>query len=379
MTIEEIKEQKLTTNFAWIKSKYEQGYLHLNGEAFTNETFEQFRLFVKITNEIYTDSWDIDISVSDLEVDIIGIVIHFPEITITNKNLKQHKIKDLFVRISLKIKENRLSVRNIEGARTTFSYKEYSSKYVHSHLHRMNHGEIGLTTNLPIFDSFCLGSGEINIYKSDLNTEGFSEDTIYPFLMQIMSLVSYESIEGTPYMYLERISLLSADNVYIPFSTNIWFNLGLVSIRDYQANSLIPDLDFMVENSKYVLRDNEKFVTFLKRGVVTGFDKDKFLCFLGPDGKYYKYNTSHTIIDIPRVQKPYIFRGEKKYFKVEEMPSEDTFNNVEYTIHPKIRLEIKKIIEDEINKNTIRESTKKRYSDRINNARKSLESDKISV
>jgi hypothetical protein len=120
------------------------------------------------------------------------VVIYFPEITLSNMNRNSHTIKDLY--FSVLFKTDLKVEGTIRGMRTTFTRDEWVSQYTHSHLS-------GLCTT---FRDFCTGTGPINQVISILKTE-YDEINFEMFCYHIKTFLEYESIEGTPFKYLEQI------------------------------------------------------------------------------------------------------------------------------------------------------------------------------
>ena len=133
----------------------------------------------------------------------LNIIIHFPKLTLTNRNNKYHTIKDLFVKFSINIYHK---IDILQGTRTTFHPIEYQKRYKHSHL-PTNHG--------IAFTSFCLGSDAPISFTKILLEEELTKfnttwtDTFLFFLNQIKAYVVYESLEGGPYI---KISSLTSSN-----------------------------------------------------------------------------------------------------------------------------------------------------------------------
>jgi len=133
----------------------------------------------------------------------LHVIIHFPKLTLTNRDNKYHTIKDLFVKFSINIYHK---VDILQGTRTTFHPIEYQKRYRHSHL-PANHG--------IAFTSFCLGSDAPISFTKILLEEELTKfnttwtDTFLFFLNQIKAYVSYESLEGGPYI---KISSLTSCN-----------------------------------------------------------------------------------------------------------------------------------------------------------------------
>lgn len=133
----------------------------------------------------------------------LHVIIHFPKLTLTNRDNKYHTIKNLFVKFSIDIYHK---INILQGTRTTFHPIEYQKRYRHSHL-SINHG-LGFT-------SFCLGADAPISFTKILLEEELTKfnttwtDTFLFFLNQIKAYVSYESLEGGPYI---KISALTSSN-----------------------------------------------------------------------------------------------------------------------------------------------------------------------
>ena len=392
-----IKLQDKMRNFSWVAQQQSKGRLYINGRKVTGNVFNEFRIFVKTTQEIYENSWDIDIETSmeefstkkssgktrierKLVIQIRGLVLYFPRVTITNRERKSHLIKDIFVRIPFFINQReRLGIERIEGGRTTLSYAEYCSHYYHSHLSIYAIGSISSRSQPPMYSTFCTGSGEINIYQADMNSEGITEARATAYLMQIMTVVGYESIEGTPYRHIRNIMIRDASGRRSNPNKNVADNLYRRTLAHCKDNNIVPCLEFAIENNKYIVKDNSKFDEFLLATVTDEDAKRNILCMIDETGAYYQYGSTPTREQPPTVTNKYIFQGREIQFTVEDIPDEIDDSNIEYFIHPFIKTYIKNQIEYDINKKSIRKSTIDRYSNQSSNARKSVQPNKVSV
>lgn len=392
-----IKLQDKMRNFSWVAQHQSKGRLYIKGRKVTDNVFNEFRTFVKTTQEIYENSWDIDIETSmeefstekssgktrierKLVIQIRGLVLYFPRVTITNRERKSHLIKDIFVRISFFINQREsLGIESIEGGRTTLSYAEYCSHYYHSHLSINAIGSISSGSQPPMYGTFCTGSGEINIYQADMNSEGITEARATAYLMQIMTLVGYESIEGTPYRRIKNIMIRDASGRRSNPNRNVADNLYRRTLAHCKDNNIVPCLEFAIENNKYIVKDNSKFDEFLLATVTDEDAKRNILCMIDETGAYYQYGLTPTREQPPTVTNKYIFQGREIQFTVEDIPGEIDDSNIEYFIHPFIKTYIKNQIEYDINKKSIRKSTIDRYSNQSSNAKKSVQPNKVSV
>lgn len=376
MTYQDIKLADKTRNFSWVKELYLSEKFFIGDEKVCEETFSQFVEMIKLVDDIYTGAWDLDFATFEDEYYLQGIVIHFPHILITNRDKLEHNIEDLFVRIPLKIIDKRIRILKLQGMRTTLSYFEYCSNYFHSHLSMNIYTK---TLYSGMYTDFCVGSGEIVMYTSNFNADGFSEEVFTAYLLQIMSLVGYESIEGTPFRYLKDIGPVadyqSAYRIPITYQTNTFLAKFL---NEYKEETL--DISVGIEKNKYFIDNDEKLVKLFKDNIVDIDDKEAFLCFNTPTG-YCKFGSIPTRHVAPTVSDSisYIFQGRTIPMKVEEPPATVDLSKREYTLHPEVMQKIKEELENEINKRKIRESTIKRYTNTSDNGPESPKSDKISV
>lgn len=171
------------------------------------EHLENLRCLIGQTIEVFGENWDIQVKPqSDDTVNIVGIDILFPKVTIKNSKRKTHEIEDLYIKLVLAAgSSNRIRVINIEGARGKLSVKEYSCSYLHSHLPRNHQGTApeGLS-----FQRFCTGGGAINDTIGRFDNDN-SADNASDLLLRLMTLVSWESLEGVPHTRMEDIRYMS--------------------------------------------------------------------------------------------------------------------------------------------------------------------------
>lgn len=169
----------------------------------------------------YPDHWDLKINYNEIEeivkncknkdeiltkvslydvryVDVYEIIIHFPEIVIKNSRKEEHLIRDLYIKINLNMNfQSTNSGSYFRGCRTTITYAEYQSRYSHSHLPRIRLGEG--------FKGFCLGDTTLATLCARL-THSFDEESFDLLLQSLKSYVSWESLEGGPYIKISELS-----------------------------------------------------------------------------------------------------------------------------------------------------------------------------
>jgi hypothetical protein len=375
MNTEEIQELERqirltkTRDFSWYNEKFKENKLRLKGILFTETTFRLFREAVKTVEEIYPNNWDISIKVIEvsegIEYSIEGIVVHFPEVVVTNQHGRTHNIKDIFVQIPLIINtSNNLSIRAIQGGRMSLSYKEWCSGYSHSHLPKRKIHEEDIA---PYWNGFCTGSGLINISLAEINSTGFTTDKFIAFLINLHTLVSWESLEGVPYIKMSTITTLSD-----PSNLSIYFyNTNKQSIfidlvkRICRGTPSLFNLNFTIRDSKVYVVEDEVFNIFINVLKNTPNINSDLLCIKDSNiDIYYRKDINIRSVIPPVFTSKFIFKGEEKVLEINDVPT--TAQEIEYIIYPKIIKEFIKNLEYVINKNEVRKSTIERYSNQVN-------------
>ena len=127
---------------------------------------------------------------------VAHIIVHFPEVRVSNEHDKYVDIKELYARV--KVTER----GNIEGTfgllRADYPLSHIYADYAHSHIP-------GLTLNRDGFLSPCLGTGPINRTILSL-VEEFDLSIWMLFCRELDTYVTVESLAGGPHRRLENIT-----------------------------------------------------------------------------------------------------------------------------------------------------------------------------
>lgn len=126
------------------------------------------------------------------------LLVHFPEVTVTNEYDQHIDIQDLFVKVPL-MWDGTMD-GNFSLNRATYSKIQYDSDYMHSHAPGIN------KRDFTTFLNPCLGTGPIRGTSSSLNNE-YDEDLWNLFCLELDKYVKTESIEGVPYRKLSRVGV----------------------------------------------------------------------------------------------------------------------------------------------------------------------------
>lgn len=330
---EELKEFDIFTKLV------ESGHLVIgegrNKVNIESTCFKGIKDFIRTLFNLYSDAWDFKVKVLTERIILTGFYIHFPEVTIKNSKKLEHDIKDLFVILDVAVSTTGLSVGAIRGFRTSVTRAEYTSYYGHSHISSFS---------WPKKDSpeksaqpFCTGSGEINDYRLNLNSKCTEENCI-AFLLQLMTLVNWESLQGTPYKYISNIKFNPSNSgpsyvsLYVDQSDKNNFFDG-ISILTYKGDIDSDYLDITLINGELVCNiDEHKLLSYVK-------DIPYFSRYIG----YVVNGMVRTVESVQRVENhggrfkpiltptPFIFNNKKFYFNIYDNVEEGSENKTNKT------------------------------------------------
>lgn len=141
------------------------------------------------------------------------IIIYTPELTIKNENNNTHTLYDVYVKLNLN--ENGILIGNFTITRTTFSNKEISNYYMHSHVRK----EDFLKWGDP-----CLGTNVIKNTIIILNTY-FNIDSWVIFLYELDTFLTVESISGVPYIRMSKLDDVNNDDILYDY----YYEFGILN------------------------------------------------------------------------------------------------------------------------------------------------------
>lgn len=141
-------------------------------------------IYKPILNQYYLNRW----------VYMNGnVYIHYPTLEIKNSLGQTHTIHDLVIRFSL---QNDTVICGLQGMRYSWTPEELSNYYSHSHLN----------IRIEKFQDFCLGGGSnFKTFFDNLQKVNSTEE-FELFLIQLESYLSWESLEGTPYISISKLT-----------------------------------------------------------------------------------------------------------------------------------------------------------------------------
>jgi len=129
------------------------------------------------------------------------IFLQFPDLTITNSLEMSHTIENILTRMhgfhlkDILDTENAFRIRrHLSGMRTTFSPEDAYYGYNHSHI---STGTVG-------WGNFCMGDDHF-MSKIDFMYKAATELDLESVLIGVLNHISWESLEGGPYIRMEDI------------------------------------------------------------------------------------------------------------------------------------------------------------------------------
>lgn len=162
----------------------------------------------------------------------IYILVHWPEVTVTNERGESININDLYAKVPLNIYGQPDGY--FELIRSTYTIDQWTSRYTHSHVPSHN------PKVLPEFKGPCLGAGPIRGTIARLkrsNTPDYNRWSL--FCLELDKYVRVESIAGTPYI---RMSSINKSSTYIQGASGVskprTWGLAIRSFLGYMVDNM---------------------------------------------------------------------------------------------------------------------------------------------
>lgn len=193
----------------------------------------------------------------------------YPEVKITNTRKDNHTIKNLVVIFSLKwdYHYKKWQINKMTGLRLTLSFLEAHYHYNHSHLQSAT-----LKSDFKSMTSsiFCLGSSTLGMSIAEYNTEEDKEKSalvLEGILYTLDTYVTWESLEGVPHNYMNRLLPLGGeivtDSNVDPYTEDL--------LRSLISKKIPLSLDFGIKNNTIFIKNTSKNVEFFKNLIDSRF------------------------------------------------------------------------------------------------------------
>ena len=181
------------------------------------------------------------------------ILVHFPEVTVTNEIDQRIVVKDLYVKVEVLFNGTISGTFGIN--RATYPSLHWTSDYMHSHVPGINYSE---PTH---FLGPCLGSGPIRDTIASLNHE-CDYDLWGLFCLELDKYVQVESLEGVPYRRMA--------NVTHRRETTFWGGMEF----NYQNQLSSNHISWMLKFSMHVIHNQLLPINFTNNSFVPGCSWD---------------------------------------------------------------------------------------------------------
>lgn len=170
----------------------------------------------------YFGEENVDITINLTEDDdenyLYNVLIHFPEVEVTNEHDESILLNHLWVKIKLTV--NITIVGTFTINKSEYQLSHFISRYIFSHVMKAEYD------NLEEFKVPCLGSGPIRNTIASLQLE-YDRPLWQLFCVELDKYIHTESIEGIPYVYLKDAT--REVNITVAFARN------RISIANYNA------------------------------------------------------------------------------------------------------------------------------------------------
>lgn len=290
-------------------------------------------------------------------VPYLVVTLHFPKFIITNALNKSKAIKDFFVRFY--IDENgSMRDSSLEATRTTYTRDEITAGYRHSHLPSLT-GQLINSERWLSFNPMCLGTNnQIHtamafLYDSIKNKMNKDEISSFfeLFIRNVMSVIEYESLEGTPYIKMSVIDDIAKQ-------TKMKTNPYMITVKSW--NYLIS---YVIGNSNFI--ELEKYIdNYNGRLCIQNNDEVDYLLFddivnnnfenISNELKdFIQIEVEGRILDLNKVQindvvynNKFIKFNGKKYFLTIDDTIKVEENNYRYVFLKEFKNYVKQIIQN---------------------------------
>lgn len=198
------------------------------------------------------------------------ILVHFPEVTVTNEFNNSINIKDLYMKVAL---YSSGEFHLLSGTRTTFTPSQYKAKYIHSH--------ITMYDGSGKFGKCCLGTGPLK-YITDIMRFEYNTDRWRLFCFELSRYVTIESLSGGPYVKLT--SVVEYDKQH-PIDSDITYS-GKGYYKSPEHSKMLNDffiqlpnidiLKFNYNNTYRFALNNFELLVFISNAFITWYNQSSY-------------------------------------------------------------------------------------------------------
>lgn len=226
---------------------------------------DKLQSVIDIFNDFFGEEYvDVQRNITSM-LNYTFIYVWFPKVTITNEKDEFTEINDLYVKI--KVNDNGNLLDDLLMTVTTYTKSKWNVGYMHSHLDSISNGNV-------IFKHPCLGTGPLcNTVSYLKHTADIDIENWEMFCLELSKYVHVESLQGIPYIYLNKISktnkIINIDYKYI-FKYNYYNKPTIYNIIENLLDSfikyLLQEYVFLsnhfikLTNCNYILELGENYI-----------------------------------------------------------------------------------------------------------------------
>jgi hypothetical protein len=283
----------------------------------------------------------------------------YPKFTITNSHGRTHEIRDLFVYHSFKWTNGAVHPYKLEGGRFSKTNLEVTSSYQQSHLGSHSSWKLN-----PFYCSyFCVG-GDTDVSRMMAEFEvDMDIDRYELFLFCVDSMVTWESLEGVPFIRMEVVK--NANNLKVSSSSSTYEQ----SVYNTILTEKIPlDVDFYIADGIYRIQPNLRASEFIKKIVLRTlpFNSYKSILVTRAANTFDQYlqmkpeGVATTNLNrIVATEEYTIFRGRKIYPKIikEDRRNQKPISIEDYIVYPNFLENVIRKLESRIYEKAVIKST----------------------
>ena len=200
------------------------------------------------------------------------ILVHFPEVTVTNEFNNSINIKDLYMKVIL---YSSGQFHSVLGTRTTFTPLQYKARYIHSHIPKLLYDKLGK------FDKCCLGTGPLKNITYTMQVE-HDINQWRLFCFELSRYVTIESLAGGPYAKLTSVT--DQDNLPQIVSNIFYSEKNYDESPEYSKmlNDFfiqLPNIDILKFNYNNTYRfalNNLELLVFISNAFITWYNQSSY-------------------------------------------------------------------------------------------------------
>lgn len=367
-------------NKKFLQRLYDKGILHLYDRYEPEQShIDEFFRFLDLFEAKYKDNFDLGLHYDGCDFYPYFKVI-YPEFIITNSYRREHTIRDLVVIHQVAYRNGHVYTKHPMGGRLSKTLLEIVAGYQQSHLGSRS----GWNKNpFNDYSRFCVG-GDTDVSRMIAEFEvEIDWDRYELYLFCIDSMITWESLEGVPYIKIQVIPE-ALNNLVTAVSKHC-----INKVVNYIEREKLPlDVNFYIAGNRYRIRPDERANAFIKEIVlkVCNFSEYKNILVSRVPNTFNQFlqmkaeGTNISEFEIQVKDQYMIFRGEKRYAKMikKDQREEQTLYIEDYNVYPNFLKDVLKQFECRIYEKAVTKSGIKIQNSR-NNANRSVTSDTVSV